>query len=133
MRKLSVPFARFALFVIYFWFGLLKVLGESPAGEMVRDLFELTVSKMVGFLTFDQFFLTFAIFEMIIGILFLLPRFEKVAFALLILHLVSTALPLFMMGEMIWVKDFVPTLEGQYIIKNLALLGLGMFLVSRDK
>jgi len=133
MNKISVPFARFALFVIYFWFGLLKVLGESPAGTMVKDLFGLTISQMMSFLSFEQFFLGFAIFEMIIGVLFLVPRFEKVAFILLILHLISTALPLFMMGDMIWAKDLVPTLEGQYIIKNLALLGLGLFIVSKDR
>ena len=34
-REISTPFARIALFIVFFWFGILKVLGLSPAGSIV--------------------------------------------------------------------------------------------------
>jgi uncharacterized membrane protein YkgB len=113
--------ARVALFVVYFWFGLLKVIGQSPASPMVEHLFE----KTLGFLpliTSDMFLVLFGLFEMLIGILFIIPKLEKAAIGLFFIHMITTTLPLFILGGEIWTHAFVPTLEGQYIIKNLALI-----------
>ena len=126
MQKISIKFARFAIFVIYFWFGLLKLIGESPASPMVKVLFNQTLAKILLSLDFNQFMIAFAIFEMLIGILFLIPKFNKIAFFLLAIHIITTTLPLFMVPEMVWTKPFVPTIEGQYIIKNLAIIGLAL-------
>ena len=131
IRKISLPFAKLSIFAIYFWFGLLKVIGQSPASEMVKALFEETVSKMIAGVSFEQFIIAFGIFEMLIGVMFLIGKFPKLAFVLLLVHIFTTALPLFMTGDMVWTKTLIPMLEGQYIIKNLALLGLGFFIVSQ--
>lgn len=117
-----MPFAKLAVFVIFFWFGLLKVLGQSPANSLVADLLESTLP----FITFDQFIIFFGIFEMFIAVCFLLPKFERVAIFLLAMHMVTTFLPLVLLPEVTWQKAWVPTLEGQYIIKNLAIIGLAM-------
>lgn len=121
-RAISVPFAKLAVFVIFFWFGLLKVVGESPANPLVKDLLE----KTLPFLTFEQFIVCFGVFEMLIGLTFILPKFERVAIFLLAIHMVTTFLPLVMLPEVVWQSSWVPTMEGQYIIKNLAIIGLAM-------
>ena len=121
-RKTSVPFAKFAIFVVFFWFGLLKVLGTSPANPLVKGLLESTLP----FITFEQFIIVFGIFEMVIGITFVLPKFERLAIFLLAIHMVTTFLPLVLLPEVVWQSAWVPTLEGQYIIKNLAIIGLAM-------
>jgi uncharacterized membrane protein YkgB len=126
LHKLNLPLARFALFLVYFWFGLLKVVGESPASPLVKSLFNQTIAQYTDIVSFSQFFLIFGIFEMLIGLLFLLPRFEKFAFGLLVLHLVTTTMPLLLLPKMVWSKQWVPTMEGQYIIKNILLLSLGI-------
>jgi len=135
MYRLTIPLARFAIFVIYFWFGLLKVLGESPATPMVQTLFENTVAKFTGVISFDQFIILFGLFEMVIGIIFLIPRWEKIATVLLALHIVTTTMPLFVLKDMLWTKAWVPTMEGQYIIKNIAIvaLALSIFQYSRNR
>ena len=43
MRRVGVPFARFALFITYFWFGILKVIGTSPATPLVQSLLDVTM------------------------------------------------------------------------------------------
>ncbi|MBY0328947.1 hypothetical protein K2Q02_02545, partial [Patescibacteria group bacterium] len=48
-QKISVPFARFSLFVIFFWFGILKLLGFSPATELVHTLFNSTLAWLLPF------------------------------------------------------------------------------------
>lgn len=122
LRVISMPFARFALFVVFFWFGLLKILGTSPANPMVADLMHTTLP----FMTWETFIIFFSIYEMIIGIAFLLPRAERVAIALLIPHMIMTALPLIFLPEMTWQGFLTPTLEGQYIIKNLVIVAVAM-------
>lgn len=117
-RRVSVPLARFGLFVIFFWFGLLKVVGLSPASGLVQSLFENTVPWMA----FSTFIIAFGIFEMLIGILFLVRGVERIVIPLLFIHMVTTFMPLFLLPQETWSGFLVPTLEGQYIIKNLALI-----------
>jgi uncharacterized membrane protein YphA (DoxX/SURF4 family) len=112
--------ARVAMLVVYFWFGILKLFGLSPANEMVRNL----QAKTLPFLTFDQFIVLFALFEMLIGILFLIPKATRVAIVLFAAHMVTTTMPLLLLPEMTWQKALVPTMEGQYIIKNVVLIAL---------
>jgi uncharacterized membrane protein YkgB len=119
-RSINIPLARVALFVVFFWFGILKVLGPeySPASDLVKSLFEATIP----FMSFETFFLLFGIFECLIGILFLIPRLDRVAITLLVFHLITTGMPLFLLPETSWSGFMVPTLEGQYIIKNILIV-----------
>ena len=122
IKQSTVLLSRIALFVMYFWFALLKVIGQSPASPLVKQLFDKTID---GIIPFSSFIVLFGLFEMVIGVLFFIPRFEKVATGLFALHIFTTALPLMIIGE-IWTKFAVPTIEGQYIIKNLALIVCAM-------
>ena len=122
MRKISMPLARVALFVVFFWFGILKIIGTSPANPMVMDLMHATLP----FMTWEVFIVIFSIYEMIIGISFLIPRLERFAIALLIPHMVMTMLPLIFLRAMTWQGFLTPTLEGQYIIKNLVIIALAV-------
>lgn len=121
-HKAFLPAARIALFVVFFWFGFLKVIGLSPAGTMVHQLFDVTIS----FLPFDAFYLGFGLFECLIGILFLVPKAERVVMPLLGLHMFTTAGPLMLVPSATWSSFLVPTLEGQYIIKNLVIIALAI-------
>ncbi len=117
IKQISILLSRIALFIIYFWFGLLKVIGLSPASNMVKSL----LSHTIPFMPFSSFIVLFGLFEMLIGILFIIPGTERKALILFFIHMSTTILPLFMISTM-WSKIFVPSLEGQYIIKNLALI-----------
>ncbi|MDQ5893310.1 MAG: hypothetical protein QG640_322 [Patescibacteria group bacterium] len=122
LRKVSMPAARVALFVVFFWFGILKIFGLSPASPMVMDLMEVTLP----FMQWETFIILFALYEMLIGVSFLIPRFARFAIALLIPHMVMTCLPLLFLPDMTWQGFFIPTLEGQYIVKNLVIVALAV-------
>ncbi|MEO8637752.1 MAG: hypothetical protein ABI430_02530 [Candidatus Taylorbacteria bacterium] len=121
MKRFTITFfSRLALFVVYFWFGLLKVLGESPANPLVSGLLERTLP----FLTFDQFIVAFGFFEMFLGVLFLTGRFRRITVVLFSLHMIAVFLPLFLLPQIVWQRSWIPTLEGQYIIKNIVIIAL---------
>ncbi len=125
-QRVSVPVARFGLFVIFFWFGLLKLIGLSPAGELVQQLFERTVPLM----SFGTFYFLFALLECAIGLMFLVRGFERVVVPLLFLHMITTFMPLFLLPQVTWSGLLVPTLEGQYIIKNLVIIAAAIVVAA---
>ena len=129
-RKYSDEFARIAFFIVFFWFGILKVFLISPAGPLVSELLSNT---FLQFIPENTFMILFGLFEVAIGILALIPKLERITFLVMGLHLVTTALPLFILPDTAWYAAFVPTLIGQYILKNLVLLASGMVLFSHVK
>ena len=125
-RRISMPVARFGLFVVFFWFGLLKVVGTSSASPLVEKLFEQTISWM----SFPTFIVLFGLFEMLIGILFAIRGFERLVIALLFLHMITTFMPLFLLPEITWSGFMMPTLEGQYIIKNVVIIATAIAIAA---
>lgn len=125
-KKISIPIARIALFVVFFWFGLLKVIGLSPASGVVERLFESTIP----FMSFSTFIIIFGLFECLIGILFLIRGMERIVIPLLFIHMVTTFGPLIFLPSETWQSFLVPTLEGQYIIKNLAIIAAGVVVAA---
>ena len=117
-RRVSEPAARIGLFVVFFWFGILKVIGLSPATQVVENLFQ----KTIPFMSFSTFIVLFGLLEVLIGILFLVKGAERVVIPVLFLHMATTFMPLFFLPQETWSGLLVPTLEGQYIIKNLVVI-----------
>ncbi len=120
--KVYIPLARISLFVVFFWFGFLKILGYSPANPLVGNL----LHKTLPFFSFNSFIVFFGLYEMLLGVLFVIPKVERLAIFLLMIHMFTTFLPLVFLPQMTWQKLLVPTLEGQYIIKNLVIISLAL-------
>lgn len=121
-KKHFLWFSRFALFIVFFWFGILKLFDSSPANPLVQDLLE----KTLPFMSFDTFIILLGIAEMIIGLAFLIKGFERLAILLLIPHMATTFMPLILLPSVTWTGFLTPTLEGQYIIKNLLIIALAL-------
>lgn len=126
MAKYSLPALRFGLGLIFVWFGALKfVPGLSPAEGLVRNT--------IYFVDPDIFMPILALWEVAIGfgfwLGFLTKKFERLTILLLFLQMPGTALPLFILPEVCWTSfPFGLTLEGQYIIKNLAIISSALVL-----
>lgn len=121
-KRLFVPIARTAFFVIFFYFGFLKLLGLSPASALAEAL----TAQTIGMQYFDLSFTILALFECLIGVLFLIPKATRVVIPLLFIHLAVVCSPLIIVPQMVWQQPFVPNLEGQYIIKNVALVAVAI-------
>ena len=122
VRRVSLPFSRAALFIVFFWFGFLKLLDTSPANPLVSEL----LHKALPVLSFENFIIGLGLLEMAIGVLFLMPGLERMALPLLGLHMFTTFMPVVILPSITWHAFLTPTLEGQYIIKNLVIIGLAL-------
>lgn len=121
------PAARISIFVIYFYFGLLKALNLSPATPLAQAL----TARTIGMQYFNTSFKTLAVLECVIGILFLIPALTRLSIALIIIHLGVVSSPLVIVSNVAFIHPLVPTLEGQYIIKDLAILALAIGIMAQ--
>jgi len=128
-RTSFVPAARISIFVIYFWFGFLKLAGLSPATPLASAL----TARTIGLQYFPVSFKTLAIFECGLGVLFLIPALTRISVVLLMVHLAVVSSPLVLVASDAWTHPLVPTFEGQYIIKDLALAALAVGILARTR
>ncbi len=110
---------RIPMFIIFFWFGFLKIVDLSPAQELVQD----TVYWM-PFLSAEMWTYVIGLWEVLIGIFFLFKKTTLIAMLLLLIQMSGTFLPLVILPEITFQDSnpFLPTLEGQYIIKNIIII-----------
>ncbi len=128
-RKTFIPFARFSIFLIFFWFGFVKLIGLSAASPLAEAL----TAKTVGMQYFDVLFFALSLAECIIGILFLFPKATRIVIPLLLLHMLIVCSPLVLVPEYTWQQFGVPTLEGQYIIKNAVVIAVAIGIAASAK
>lgn len=124
MRAWGAVTLRWALAIIFVWFGVLKPLGMSSAEGLVRR----TVAWM-PLLDDTQWLHVIGWWEVAIGVTFLLRKTARIAIALLAMQMVGTFMPLVMLPQVTWQADhipYAPTMEGQYIIKNLLIIAAAM-------
>jgi uncharacterized membrane protein YkgB len=117
MARLGVPFTRIGIGVVFLWFGALKLVpGLSPAEELVRNT--------IYFFDPEVFLPVLAVWEMLIGLGMITGKFMRLTILLLFLQMPGTALPLVLLPDAVWTQfPYGLTLEGQYIVKNLVIIG----------
>lgn len=115
MREYAPTMLRLSLAIVFIWFGGLKITGGSPAEEIVK--------RTVYWFDPRWFIPTLGVWEVAIGVCMLWKPLIRLSIALLLLQMPGTFLPLLLLPEVCFTKiPWVPSLEGQYIIKNLVLI-----------
>jgi uncharacterized membrane protein YphA (DoxX/SURF4 family) len=125
LARAGVPTLRVGLGIIFLWFGALKFFaGLSPAEELATR----TIEQLTGGAVAPSTSLPIlAAWETLIGIGLLSGRFLRATLFLLAVQMAGTITPLFLFpGETFSSFPYAPTLEGQYIIKNIVLIGAAM-------
>lgn len=122
MSRYGLLVLRISLGIVFFWFGLLKFFpGLSPAEGLVRNT--------IYFIDPDLFLPVLALWETVIGIGLIWGKYMRLTLLLLFLQMPGTALPVIILPEVVWTHfPYGLTLEGQYIVKNLVLIGAGLVL-----
>ena len=125
MARHGILLLRLSIAVVFLWFGVLKFFpGLSPAQELAERTLEALsggrVSPRVAILGL-------AAWETAIGLGMLLGVHLRLTLFLLWLQMAGTLTPLFLFPSEAFVRfPYAPTLEGQYIIKNLVLISAGL-------
>jgi uncharacterized membrane protein YphA (DoxX/SURF4 family) len=127
MAAHGIPLLRIALGIVFLWFGALKLVpGLSPAEDLAgRTIEALTFGIVPASIAVP----VLALWEVAIGVGLLVGRWMRVTLLLLFVQMAGTVMPLFLFPAETFVRfPFVPTLEGQYIIKNIVLVAAAIVL-----
>ncbi len=125
MARYGVAFLRVSLGIVFLWFGALKFFpGVSPAQESAtRTISVLTFGLIPAHISI----ILLAVWECLIGIGLITNLFMRATLLLLFVQMIGTVTPLFMFPAEVFARlPYAPTLEGQYIIKNIVLVSAGL-------
>jgi len=125
MARHGVRALRVSLGVVFLWFGALKLFpGLSPAQELAaRTIERLTFGLVPGSVSVP----VLAAWECAIGLGLIMGVWMRGVLLLLFLQMIGTLAPLFLFPREVFHRiPYAPTLEGQYIIKNLVLISAAL-------
>ena len=123
MDRWSIPALRAALGVVFVWFGGLKVVGVSPAADLVASTVYIVPAEL--------FVPILGVWEVLIGLCLLYRPLTRLGLLLLALQLPGTFLPLVLLPGVVYVTfPYALTVEGQYIVKNLVIIAAALAIGS---
>jgi uncharacterized membrane protein YkgB len=125
MARYGVTMLRVAVGVVFVWFGALKYFpGLSPAQELaLRTIDVLTF----GLIPQSVSIVLLATLECVIGLGLIFGKYLRLILLLLAFQMVGAVSPLFIFPQETFTHiPYAPTLEGQYIIKNIVLVSAGL-------
>ncbi|MGI9015091.1 MAG: hypothetical protein ACR2GY_12715 [Phycisphaerales bacterium] len=115
MARWGMVLLRFSLAIIFIWFGALKPFRISPADAIIE--------RTVFWFDPDVFIPILGGWEVAIGLCLLIRPLIRLGILLLFLQMPGTFLPLVLLPDVCFTSfPWAPSLEGQYIIKNLVLI-----------
>jgi uncharacterized membrane protein YphA (DoxX/SURF4 family) len=127
MARYGLLLLRLSLGIVFFWFGFLKFFPDlSPAQDLATRTIEVL---SFGLIPPEVSIYILAVWECLIGLGLIIGRFMRVTLLLLFLQMLGTITPVFLFPDEVFTRiPYAPTLEGQYIIKNMVLISAGLVL-----
>lgn len=125
MAHYGILLLRISMGILFLWFGALKFFpGLSPAaGLATRTIERLTF----GLIAPEVSILILAVWECLIGLGLISGVFMRATLFLLFLQMLGTISPVFLFPQEVFTAfPYAPTLEGQYIFKNMVLISAGL-------
>lgn len=125
MARYGVLLLRVSLGLVFFWFGVLKFFpGLSPAQDLATRTMEVLT---FGLVPPSVSIPVLATWECAIGLGLMFGLFMRGTLLLLFVQMLGTIMPIFLFPNEAFNRiPYAPTLEGQYIIKNLVLVSAGL-------
>lgn len=128
----TIKLIRVALGLIFVWYGVLKFFPHlSPAETLATQTIDI---MFFGFFAPEVSIKLLAIWEVVVGVGFILGVYTRVVVALFLTHMVCTFAPLFLLPELSFTQaPFAFTLVGQYIVKNVVFILAGVLIYQNTK
>ncbi|MGA5474292.1 DoxX family protein [Streptomyces arboris] len=128
--RISPAVLRVCIGLIFCWFGVLKFFPGASAAEgfAIGAMTELTL----GFIPAPVCLLLLAVLETGIGLALLTGFLLRWALAAFFLHMAGVFLSLLVLPDAAWHTAAVPTLEGQYVIKNIVLVAACLHIAADE-
>ena len=127
MNRYGLLLLRISVGIVFVWFGVLKFF---PGVSAAQDLAIRTIELLTFGLVPEALIINgLALWEVVIGIGLISGKFMRETLLLLFLQMIGTFAPIFLFPDEVFNHiPYAPTLEGQYIIKNIVIISAGIVL-----
>jgi len=118
---------RLSLAAVYVWFGLLKLLGDSPVEALVSSTLPFgnpgTTVRILGAV------------EVALGVGLLLGKARRLLLIAVIAHLCGTFLTVLMAPKLLFQHQnpLLLTADGEFVLKNLVLITAALLLITATR
>lgn len=132
MPVLTIRLVQWSMGLCYLWFGLLKFFPHlSPAESLASDTIE---GLTFGLLSGQTALMLLAVWEVGLGLLLILGKAVRWALRILLVHMLFTLSPAFLMPEEFFTHvPYGLTLVGQYIVKNFVFMATAVLLLQASR
>jgi len=127
-----IKLMQISLGLIFLWYGALKLFdGVSPAQELATTTISILSFHMIAP---DLSIKLIGIWEIIVGLGFILGVGLRYVFVLFFLHMLGTFTPLVILTDVTFTQaPYAFTLVGQYIMKNIVFVLAGLCIYYFNK
>lgn len=132
MASRGIILLRISIGIIFFWFGFQKFF---PGISTAEDIATRTIDVLsFGLVQAPYSMPILATWESIIGLGFIFGKYLRFIIPLLFAQMAGAVFPLFVFpDETFHMVPLVPTLEGQYILKNIVFITAAMVILAYDR
>ncbi len=117
---------RIALGLVFFWFGVLKVMGYNPVFDIVNASFPMLATNTGNVLL--------GLLETAIGVGLLFRLFPHVLHTVLFFHMMGTLSVFVTAPELMFSPSFpILTLAGEFVFKNVVLAMSGLVILFHEQ
>lgn len=125
MASNGIRILRISMGIVFFWFGMLKYFeGLSPAESLAIRTIDMLSFGLIGP---EVVRYGLATWEVLIGVGLIFKFYIRETLLLMFAQMLGTLTPIVLLpDEVFTIFPYGLTLEGQYIVKNLVIIGAGM-------
>jgi uncharacterized membrane protein YkgB len=121
MANTGLTLLRVSIGIIYVWFGMLKVVGISPAAPLIGASWSFVPIPV------DVFIRLIGALEVLIGLGFIFKIAMRAVIALMLVQMLGAFSPLVFSPARMWSAfPFGLTLEGQYVVKDIVFVSAAL-------
>ena len=120
MNRWGIPILRFALGIVFLWFGSLKIFNVSPVAGLIAGTY--------SFLPLQTFMAVLGVWEVIIGIGLIFKLSLRITLAFLWIQMAGTLFSLILNPSIFFQGGnlLLLTTEDEFVVKNLVLIAAGI-------
>jgi putative oxidoreductase len=117
---------RITIGLVFIWFGVLKIAGESPAATLVE--------AALPFLAPSILVPTLGVIEVALGVTLLIGRWRRTVLLIMMAHLCGTFVTFLDAHSMMFQHNnpLLLTILGEFVAKNVVLISAALVLLGKD-
>jgi uncharacterized membrane protein YkgB len=122
-QQQTITFLRYSLSLVFVWFGLLKLFNVSPVVDIIAEAYPFMVHINI-------LYVLLALFEVMIGIGFLIKKYVVLVSWLAVAHLLIATTGVLFTHQAFTTTFPMLSVVGEFVVKNIVLAASALVIIG---